>query len=195
MSRRNEIVNAVSELIRENGISSDFTISEVARKVDIGKSTIYEYFKNKDDLYKEAVLKTVNINFADSMNTDEFQNLSFEESLKVVLSELLITANQSKSFMEMFISSKDALSDDLKEELHAQFRNTKDQINKLFLGIFAKGLQEGVLHLNSEAESMQHVISSLIAGSVIRYCDDDVEIELKPFINQIYDAIIVLANK
>ena len=57
MSRRDEILDAVISKFQEEGFSTDLTISQIANKVDIGKSTIYEYFKTKDDVFKEALLK------------------------------------------------------------------------------------------------------------------------------------------
>ena len=50
MARKEEILDALIEIFRAQGIGSDFTMSQLAKEVNIGKSTIYEYFKTKDSL-------------------------------------------------------------------------------------------------------------------------------------------------
>jgi AcrR family transcriptional regulator len=51
---RREILDAVHHLLGEVG-SADISLSEVAHAVGIGRTTLYEYFKDKDDLIASLV--------------------------------------------------------------------------------------------------------------------------------------------
>ncbi len=51
---RREILDAVHEIIAEIG-SADVSLAEVAHAVGIGRTTLYEYFKDKDDLIATLV--------------------------------------------------------------------------------------------------------------------------------------------
>ncbi|SIQ39106.1 TetR/AcrR family transcriptional regulator [Halanaerobium kushneri] len=51
--RKREIIEATIFVLSEKGIK-DIRITDIAKKLDLGKSTIYEYFKNKDDLLKQS---------------------------------------------------------------------------------------------------------------------------------------------
>jgi AcrR family transcriptional regulator len=51
---RREILDAVHDLLGEVG-SADISLAEVAHAVGIGRTTLYEYFKDKDDLIASLV--------------------------------------------------------------------------------------------------------------------------------------------
>jgi AcrR family transcriptional regulator len=51
---RREILDAVHDLLGEVG-SADISLGEVAHAVGIGRTTLYEYFKDKDDLIASLV--------------------------------------------------------------------------------------------------------------------------------------------
>jgi len=52
--KRNDIACACKELLLEHGIK-DLTISQIAKTANVGKGTIYEYFKNKEDIVFEII--------------------------------------------------------------------------------------------------------------------------------------------
>ena len=54
IQKRKDIALACKELFIKNGIKN-LTISEVAKTAGIGKGTIYEYFKNKEEIVFEIV--------------------------------------------------------------------------------------------------------------------------------------------
>lgn len=51
---RSDILDAAYELLDEVG-SADISLAEVAHQVGIGRTTLYEYFKDKDDLIASLV--------------------------------------------------------------------------------------------------------------------------------------------
>jgi AcrR family transcriptional regulator len=54
VQKRKDIALACKELFFQNGIN-DLTISKVASAAGVGKGTIYEYFKNKEEIVFEIV--------------------------------------------------------------------------------------------------------------------------------------------
>jgi AcrR family transcriptional regulator len=52
--KKRDIALSCKELILKNGINN-LTVSQVAKSAKIGKGTIYEYFKNKDEIVFELV--------------------------------------------------------------------------------------------------------------------------------------------
>ena len=55
-SKKELIFAVVINHIKTTGLLSGLTISEIARKADIGKGTIYEYFSSKDELFAETMI-------------------------------------------------------------------------------------------------------------------------------------------
>lgn len=54
--RRNEIINAGETLFFSKGYEN-VSLDEIARKVDLGRSTLYLYFENKEELFFAIVLR------------------------------------------------------------------------------------------------------------------------------------------
>ena len=54
IQKKRDIALACKELFVQNGIN-DLTIAKVAKTAGVGKGTIYEYFKNKEDIVFEIV--------------------------------------------------------------------------------------------------------------------------------------------
>ena len=82
MSRKDEILDAVIEIFQNRGIQANFTISELARNVDIGKSTIYEYFTTKEEIITEAIFKVIDSSISLISNRTIAQEDTFEQAFK-----------------------------------------------------------------------------------------------------------------
>jgi AcrR family transcriptional regulator len=100
--KRREVAHACSQVIREVGMKN-FTIAQVATAAGIGKGTVYEYFKNKEDI----IFEIINISI-------EVYHNRFLESIKNVSS----TKEKIKHFFNI------VLDDD--EETQAHFNGYKD---------------------------------------------------------------------
>ena len=194
MSRKDEILAAVISKFEEEGFSTDLTISEIAKKVDIGKSTIYEYFKNKDDVFKEALLKISNESIDKIINIENIENMDFEEAFKIQFSKILEVSLKSRMVYQIF--SKDfihRMPETIREELKQKMEDTREVIEKRFVLIFIKGVGENLLNIDSNPTS-NLVYSSLIVGAIFRYSNSDFDIPVADFVNEIYKTILKLAN-
>ena len=61
MSTKDKIVDTVIELLQQNVKYEEISMTMVAEKVGIGKSTIYDYFNTKSELLIVSVYKYINI--------------------------------------------------------------------------------------------------------------------------------------
>jgi len=194
MNRKDEILGAVISKIQEEGFSTDLTISQIAKKVDIGKSTIYEYFKTKDDIFKEALLKISSDSINAIISVDNIESMSFEEAFKVQFKKILEVSYKSRLIYQVF--SKDfihRMPSSIKEDLKQRISGTRETVENRFIMIFIKGKEEGLLRKNINLrESL--VFSSLIVGAIFRYSNSTVEISLDNFVDEIYKTIVKLGN-
>jgi AcrR family transcriptional regulator len=86
------IMNAARELFYEKNFNL-VSMDDIARKASVGKGTIYNYFKSKDDLLLQLAVdvfsnfeKGINFSIEESNNVDDFIKLSAEkifENVKV----------------------------------------------------------------------------------------------------------------
>ena len=91
IKKRKDIALSCKEIFFQNGIK-DLTISQIAKTAGVGKGTIYDYFKNKEDIVFEIV------------------NILIQERniiLKKQISKLNITKEKVKLFVSFFYSDDD----------------------------------------------------------------------------------------
>ena len=91
VQKRRDIALSCKGIFFQNGIN-DLTISQIAKTAGVGKGTIYDYFKNKEDIVFEIVNILV-----------EERNLIIEKRM----SELKVTKDKIKLFSSFFYSDED----------------------------------------------------------------------------------------
>lgn len=198
MSRREEILDALIDIFRSEGVGADFTISQLAARVDIGKSTIYEYFKTKEDIMSSALCRVFDesINAIFTRKIDESK--SFEETYKEELLYLFSVAKDSQ-FLFNFLTPKfmKSFPDSTRMELKLRMKDVTVHYEKKFVDIFMKGVAEKII---SEENSLINgiLISSLVTGSIMRFANANVqvtnEVDLHDYIDALYKASVKIAN-
>ena len=194
MNRKDQIIEAVVNKFREEGLSTDLTMTEIAKAVDIGKSTIYEYFKSKDDLMKSALLKMSENSIERIFNIENIKNMKFEEAFKAQIIVLYQIACESRMMFEVFSNDfKSQLPHAVQEEFVCKIHEVKDLIEQRFIMIMIKGVTEGIISMNEDPLSI-NVISGLVIGSMLRYSDADLNLDLHKFVDKVYEAVVKLGN-
>ena len=194
MNRKDQIIEAVILKFQKDGFSNDLTITEIAKSVDIGKSTVYEYFKSKDDVIKETLLKMSDMNTDRIINIENIENMNFEKAFKVQLEILFEIASESRMMFEVF--SKDfqnQLPPAIQGELMIKMHEVKALIEQRFVLIMFKGINEGLIKMDEDPLSV-NVISGLVVGSMLRYSDTDVDLDLNKFVDKVYESLLKIAN-
>ena len=88
--KRNAIACSCKDLLLEHGIK-DLTIAQIADTANVGKGTIYEYFKNKEDIvfeiitifiaaYEQRLLEIVESEMSTKEKLFHFLSMTHEES-------------------------------------------------------------------------------------------------------------------
>lgn len=194
LNRKDEILEALIAQFQETGFSTEFTMSGIANRIDIGKSTIYEYFKNKDDMMQQAILRLINNLVDDALNVEGIEEMNFEEALKTQFRYILDVADRSRMMVEvMNRGNVKVLPTNLREEIKAKMEHVRDLLEQRFVLIFLKGVQENVLTADvSPARTL--VVSSIIVGSIFRYANTDHSVDRDDFIEEVYQTIVKISS-
>lgn len=194
MNRREQIIDVVISKFIEEGFSTDFTITEIAKRVDIGKSTVYEYFKSKDDILKDALLKISDNNTDRIINIENIENMKFEEAFKTQIRILFEIASESRMMFEVFSKDfKNQLPPAIQGELMQRMHEVKDLIEQRFFLIMIKGVTEEFFEINQDPIHV-NVIAGLVVGSMLRYSDSETNLDLNKFVDVVYESVLKIAN-
>lgn len=189
VQKKRDIALSCRKLFVENGINS-LTISQIAKIAGVGKGTIYEYFKNKEEIVFELV----------SILMKEHS-----EKLHTTLGEQKSVKDMVKKFAEFFYADEDielrtlykefvsiSLVEPNKEMLDFHTECT-DNYYLWFEEIFKNGVNKGELIVESlgltkgvfvTAEGM--FIASSVTNSI-----DELEENLNRYIDNLFELIEV----
>jgi AcrR family transcriptional regulator len=194
MSRKNEIIEAVITILQEKGFSQEFTMSEIARKMDMGKSTIYEYFGNKDDLHKEAVKYYLSQKISLLQSGIDTDAMDFETLFKTQLRMILEVATESRTVLEAlspgFIQR---FPESVREDMKQSMEVTRKRLEERFISYFMMASEEGLISKDFDVAKGLTVMS-MVVGAVLVYSDATINIDIDDFIQTIYDSILLILN-
>lgn len=136
--KRKDIALSCKELFFQNGIN-DLTISQVAKAANVGKGTIYDYFKNKEDIVFEII-----------NNLMQEYNVAKEEKI----SKFDSSKDKIKAFFDFFYNNE-----------YIELR----ELYKEFVSITLANPQENMLDfLSSSFESYHSWLREIIQNGIDR---------------------------
>ncbi len=189
VQKRRDIALSCKEIFFQNGIN-DLTISQIAKTAGVGKGTIYEYFKNKEDIIFEIVN-----NLIQERNQEMFLEIS----------ELKSTREKIKRFSRFFYCEEDVELRQLYKEfisislvqpdsnmIAMQSSITKDYFS-WFVSIIELGIESGELQPNAQAftKGIFAVGEGMFIKSSVTDIIDDLESELHQFYDALFDMLEV----
>jgi AcrR family transcriptional regulator len=197
MGRKEEILDALIEMFSSHGINNNFTMKELAEKVNIGKSTIYEYFDTKDELLHQAVCRIVETGIEQIYSLQITDDENFEISFKKELQFLFNLSINSAHLLNLVNPDfENIMPMEYKSEMKTQVNQVRSHYDKRFSDIFQKGIDEGVLK-GDNILTKNLMISSLIVGSIIRIANSTFKLnkqDLKEYVDAVYVTVLRIAN-
>lgn len=153
---KNKIINTAIEVIIDKSFSN-FTLSEIAKRIDVTKATIYWYFSSKEDLISSISdqiwsLEILSIEQLDSLN------LSATEKLKHILF-------REQDSLSCILPMKLLL------EFHTETNTVMEQIQKgykqyqeILANILQEGKENGEFHYSVPTNELAIYLLSFIDG-------------------------------
>ncbi len=155
-----EILKAAVDLISERGFERT-TVDEIAARANVGKGTIYLYFKNKEEIFI-AILENGIQAIMKRMNEILNESGDFRHRLEALLKEHLQFAEDHRKFYKVFIKERlnmkliaDKAAQDRIMEKHQKMQEQLTQ----FLQI---GIDQNQLR-NGDPEIFAFVFSGIIS--------------------------------
>lgn len=105
MDRRQEILNAATKSFSLFGYKAT-TMNQVARLANVGKGTIYTFFKNKEELFDEIVSKLITDMEKAATNAID-HNKSFQENVHQALYKMLEFRLEHQLTIKLFQEERD----------------------------------------------------------------------------------------
>ncbi len=160
--RRHEIFHQVVKVFVKKGFH-ETSMQEIAQAAGLGKSTLYDYFKTKDEILIYFFEDQLN-NMTEEAQKIALQNLSADKRLRQIMEKYLESLLANKNlFLKLMQESQR-----LKLESQKQVQEKRYAYQDLVRALIDEGIREGVFRsVNSllAARLLISGISSVIYGS------------------------------
>jgi len=189
--RKNQILDAATLIFSEKGFSKANT-DEIAKKANLGKGTLYRYFKNKKDIFfsvvdrglsklKERILKEV------EKVKDPLKKI--ENAIKAYLSFF----EENKNFVGMLIHEQSSFRKRIAKRYFEHYYGNIDRIKKTF----KTGIEQGLIK-KMDMDSVISVYASMLNGLIYTWQFEGRKYSLKdkaPVIIKIFFTGIIKDKK
>ncbi len=155
-SRRHEIFHKVVNVFVKKGFH-ETSMREIADTAGIGKSTLYDYFKTKDDILLYFFEDQIN-NLTETAQKIALQNLPADERLRQVMKIHLefLQANRNL-FMKLSLEAQR-----LKLESQKQIQKGRHAYQDLIRGLIEEGVREGAFRKIDPLLAARMLINTLL---------------------------------
>lgn len=186
LSTKEKIITTVTKMLTNNISFDEISMSALAQEVGIGKSTIYDYFISKAELFKVAIQNLVEQIFSDIREFDiskyTFKDAFINQMIK------FYELKQYKSFGVNFVQNNQQYIIEENKEIIECIEEMKNIFRLRFISIFEKGILEGTINPTNSTE-LSFLVNILIQGSVV--CSDvEEDMDNKMKAEYIYNGII-----
>jgi len=190
--KREAILQAVLTCLLGGDGEEKLTIANVAKRLDIGKSTVYEYFENKEELVKGALELAFERNAPVFADEAEWKELSFRDAFFRFVGALIDSTLDNQKLETLTHHPEVAvLSRETKRALKRKMRRMVEDIRRRLAEILAKGVEEAEL-AGDISPTRQETIEMLVFGVVMSFGDPVRKRDRQAALDDLYESVKLL---
>jgi AcrR family transcriptional regulator len=184
------IFNAVIDLIKEQGIHTGIKISDIAKRANIGKGTVYEYFVNKDELLVETAFHIIDTNKNYIVDT-ESTHLDFVNHVEDLINKVL-TINYNISSMIRYEDLGNVMDKEMQIKIHNKIMETQEIYLNYFKTIVQKGIEENLVTQDYSRFTLEASLMTLMTMCInyVHTKKDVTNVEKEQFVSELTKLII-----
>lgn len=159
--KQSEILKSAKALFREKGFHNT-KMDEIAQGAGVGKGTLYEYFKSKQEIFDETCIESVK-SIREHIEEISKMDSSFKDKIMQLFKEGQHSLHEEyeKNPIDYIMSYKNIISEKV---LKAMFEHITD-MNKIIVEIIEQGKEEGVVKKDIPSD----IIACSIVGTMGEY--------------------------
>jgi AcrR family transcriptional regulator len=156
--KRTDILMSARALFREKGFHNT-KMEDIALRAGVGKGTLYEYFKNKQEIFDETCVDCVE-SIYQKVEEIRSKDISFKDKILLLFKgrRNSLHENFEKNPIDYIMSYKNLVSEKV---LKIMFGHISD-MNKIIIEIVNQGKEEGVVRKDIPSE----MVACFIVGTV-----------------------------
>lgn len=159
LARRDEILNAARDVFSERGFKLA-TLDEIAERAEFGKGTIYNYFRNKEELFVSVIERGIQRFQAFVENTVE-ASASPRQKIEMYIDAAFEFFEQHRQLFSVLVLERYNLVHTLDGEMFSRFCQEESRLHEYLAGILAEGIRKKAFRRGDPVKLAQAVFGLL----------------------------------
>lgn len=155
--KKEEIVQAAVQLFIEKGFDR-ISLSDIARKVNLRRTTIYEYFNNKNEILASYLEKEMT-SYHEKVKAIMAKKAALQEKLREFITLQLEYSNYHKGFSRL-LHSLSRSAREISDETEAMIREKHQEIYAALINQFSAAIEKREIRNISSGLVMQILINA-----------------------------------
>ncbi len=170
--RRKQILDAAEDVFVKHGFASAKT-DDIAHLADLGKGTLYRYYKNKKNLFFAVVDRELS-----ELRLAMFQGVNKKtdpvEKIEAAIRTYLSFFDRHPSLMDMIIHEHSSFSDRIGKKYFEHYYGNKSRV----VQTFREGIKKGLIK-RINIESAISILASILHGTIYTWHAENKRFNLK----------------
>ena len=184
---KNKILDCTIEMLKAGDMDT-LSMSKIASKAEIGKSTIYEYFPSKEDLIKQALKRVIDIALEDFLSV-KMGNTLYESYYAHMKKGLEIAKDAIKL---VGYPSANNISFMNKEEINEMVSGALLPVFERLTEIYFQGVEEKTITPKRDFSTKLYVLAAFFKGMLLEKYKHNIPDD--EFMEDLYENLLVLVN-
>lgn len=145
MSKKDKIIEAAYDILK-SGNYQNMSTAKIAKVAGVAEGTLYRYFKNKDEIFLEAIRQSFGVIYINLFKGTK-KEFSLDENLNVIIDNTFFMADEKKTLYKVYYKAFSELENPNVKSLLADWMTKNLDCLK---DIFIWAVERGEIHLNEE---------------------------------------------
>lgn len=185
---KDKIIHVLVDHIKQGNNLNDISLAQIAHAADIGKSTVYEYFKNKEDMISSTYAYL--LSQYQNILLEDIPMVDFKTAFTAQIKRILVVMSDAKSIMDAIMNIQLEGIPSLKIEHQRLMETIQEQMNLRFTEIMQLGVKSGEINLNQITPYTKHIIQALISGLLLQYVKKEMDLSDEGICELIYEQVL-----
>lgn len=171
---KDKIIQVLVEHIKQGTNLNEISLSKVAQEAEIGKSTVYEHFKNKEEMISSTYAYL--LHKYQQILLEPIVMASFKEAFIAQIKRILCVMSDAKSIMDAIMNTQLDGIPSLNLEHQKLMENIQEQMNLRFTDIMTLGIQSNEIQVQNITSFTKNIIQALISGLLLQYVKGEMDL-------------------
>jgi len=171
---KDKIIQVLVEHIKQGTNLNEISLSKVAQEAEIGKSTVYEHFKNKEEMISSTYAYL--LHKYQQILLEPIVMASFKEAFIAQIKRILCVMSDAKSIMDAIMNTQLEGIPSLSLEHQKLMENIQEQMNLRFTDIMTLGIQSNEIQVQNITPFTKNIIQALISGLLLQYVKGEMDL-------------------